>query len=161
MVTVEDHSLGISHHKHKITSLIWAQLVIKENVQRKKTLVGRICVLSDRNKRLRARSFFYYFSEKLPLSQKQRYFRAWRNNQRYLFPTMLYTMNSSPMLITKSVFKLILVLSNYQSVQWFSKRCFFFTIPKIHVGVNIQTWIDSLTGDCLELVAWKLPRVTS
>ena len=45
---------------------------------------------------------FYYFSEKLPLSQKLRYFRGSR------FPQW------SPMLVTKSVFKLIFVLSNYQ-----------------------------------------------
>ena len=31
------------------------------------------------------------------------------------FPTMFYTVNSSPMLVTKSVFKLIFVLSDYQT----------------------------------------------
>ena len=35
--------------------------------------------------------------------------------QRELFPTMFYTINSFPMLFTKSVFKLIFVLSNYQT----------------------------------------------
>ena len=29
---------------------MWAQLVLRENDVRKNTLVGRICVLSDRNK---------------------------------------------------------------------------------------------------------------
>ena len=51
--------------------------------------------------------------------------------QRELFLTMLYTINSSSMLVTKSVFKLICVLSNYQTctfplnklspVTWYSK----------------------------------------
>ena len=35
--------------------------------------------------------------------------------QRELFPTMFYTFNSSPMLVTKSVFNLKFVLSNYQT----------------------------------------------
>ena len=35
--------------------------------------------------------------------------------QRELFLTVFYTFNSSAMLVTKSVFKLIFVLSNYQS----------------------------------------------
>ena len=51
---------------------------------------------------------FYYFSEKLPLSQKLRYFRG------KLFLTMFYTFNSSQWLVTKSVFVLIYILSNYQ-----------------------------------------------
>ena len=33
----------------------------------------------------------------------------------YLFLTMFYTTNSSPLLVTKSVFKLIFVLGNYQT----------------------------------------------
>ena len=35
--------------------------------------------------------------------------------QRESFPTMCYTVNSSPMLVTKLVSKLIFVLSNYQT----------------------------------------------
>ena len=35
-------------------------------------------------------------------------------NKRELFLTMFNTINSSPMLVTKSIFKLIFVLSNYQ-----------------------------------------------
>ena len=53
-------SLGVSHHKHKITSLwkfgLKRSSKLRENDERKNTLVGRICVLSDRNKRLLARS---------------------------------------------------------------------------------------------------------
>ena len=36
--------------------------------------------------------------------------------QREPFLTMFYTVDSSPMLVTKSVFKLIFVLSNYANV---------------------------------------------
>ena len=54
-------SLSVSQHKHKITSLWKFELnwtsKLRENDERKKTpLVGQICVLSDKNKRLLARS---------------------------------------------------------------------------------------------------------
>ena len=80
-------SLGVSHHKQKITNL-WKfglnrSSKLRENDERKNTLVGRISVLSDRNKRLLA--------------------------------TLVYTINSSPMVVTKSVSKLIFVLSNNQT----------------------------------------------
>ena len=57
-------SLGVSHHKHKITSL-WKFVLnrsskLRENDERKNTLVGRIFVLSDRNKRLLARSLLLF-----------------------------------------------------------------------------------------------------
>ena len=69
-------SLGVSHHKHKNVKQScenWPHLSskLRENDERKNTLVGRICVLSDRKKRLEV---LYYFSEKLPLSQKIQYF---------------------------------------------------------------------------------------
>ena len=63
----------------------------------KNTLVGRICVLSDRNKRL--------------LEWEITSFSKTTLLQRELF----YTIDSSPMLVTKSVFKLIFLLSNYQT----------------------------------------------
>ena len=98
-------SLGVSQHMHKITNLWTFELnwssKLRENDERKNTLVGRICVLSDRNKRLLARSRLLFqweitsFSKLLLL-------------QREPFLTMFYTINSSPMLVTKSVFKLIL-----------------------------------------------------
>ena len=61
-------SVGVSHHKHKITSL-WKfglnrSSKLRENDERNNTLVRRFCVLLDRNN---------YFSEKLPLSQKLRF----------------------------------------------------------------------------------------
>ena len=50
-----------------------------------------------------------YLSEKLPLSQKLHYLRG------ELFFTMFYTgINSSPLLVTKKVFMLTIILSNYQ-----------------------------------------------
>ena len=44
------------------------------------------------------------------------------------FPTMFYTINSSPMLVTKSVFKLIFVLRNYQNVYLPFNRKYYFII---------------------------------
>ena len=103
-------SLGVSHYKHKITNLWKFELnwssELRENDERKNTLVGQICVLSERNKRLEV---FCYLSEKLPLLKKSMLLH------REPFLTIFYTINSSPMLITKSVFKLIFVLSNYQT----------------------------------------------
>ena len=57
-------SIGVSHHKHTITSL-WKfglnrSSKLRENDERKNTLVGLICVLSDRNKRLLARSILFF-----------------------------------------------------------------------------------------------------
>ena len=56
-------SLGVSH-KHKITSLWkfglnWSSK-LRENDERKNTLVGQICLLSYRNKRLLARSLLLF-----------------------------------------------------------------------------------------------------
>ena len=57
-------SLCVSKHKHKITIKllkILAKLVIEvARKERKNTLVGRICVLYDRNKRLLARSLLLF-----------------------------------------------------------------------------------------------------
>ena len=107
-------SLGVSQHIHKLTNLWKFELnwssKFGENGKRKNTLVGQMCVLSDRNKRLIARSLnilvgSYLFSKTTLL-------------QRESFPTMFCTINSSPMkwmLVTTSVFKLMFVLSNYQT----------------------------------------------
>ena len=53
---------------------------------KKNTPVGRICVLSYRNKILLL-EVFYYFSEKLPLSQKLQYFRGSRFPQCFILST--------------------------------------------------------------------------
>ena len=105
-------SLGVSNHNHTITSL-WKfglnrSLKLRENDDRKNTLVGRICVLSDRNTRLLAWSLLLFEWEITSFSKTTLL-------QRESSPTMFYTINSSPMLITKSVFKLIFVSSNYQT----------------------------------------------
>ena len=57
--------LGVSHHNHKITSLWkfginWSSK-LRENDERKNTRVGRICVLSDKNKRLLAGSLLLFY----------------------------------------------------------------------------------------------------
>ena len=110
-------SLGVSHHKHKITSMWTFELnwssELRENDERKNTLVGRICVLSDGNKRLLAKSVLA--RSLLLFLWKITSFSKTTLLQRESFPTMFYTTNSSPMLVTKSVFKLIFVLSNYQT----------------------------------------------
>ena len=88
---------------------IWAQLVIevaRKWWKKKNTLVGWICVLNDRNIRLLARSLLLFEWEITSFSKTMLL-------QRKSFPTMFYTINSSPLLVTKSVFKLIFVLSNY------------------------------------------------
>ena len=58
--------------------------------------------------------FWLYFSEKLPLS-KSMLLQSIPPCSEDPFLTIFYTTNSSPESITKSVFKLILVLSNYQT----------------------------------------------
>ena len=75
-----------------------------------------IYVLSDRNKRLLARSFLHYFSEKLPLFTKSMLLQS------ESFPTVFYTVNSSPVLATESVFKLIFVMSIYQTCTFSLKK---------------------------------------
>ena len=101
-----------THQNHKMTSLWKSGLnrssKLRENDERKNTFVGRICVLSDRNKRLLARSLLLFEWEITSFSKTTLL-------QRESFPTMFYTINSSPVLVTKSVFKLIFVLSNYQT----------------------------------------------
>ena len=66
-----------------------------------------IYVLSDRNKRL---------SEKLPLFTKSMLLQS------ESFPTVFYTVNSSPVLATESVFKLIFVMSIYQTCTFSLKK---------------------------------------
>ena len=85
-------SLGVSHHNHKIISLWkcglnWSSK-LRGNYERKNTLVGRNCVLSDKNKRLLARrEVFNYLSEKLPLSRKISYFRGSHFPQCFILST--------------------------------------------------------------------------
>ena len=95
----------------KITSLSkfglnWSSK-LRENDERKNTLVRRICVLSDNNKRLLAKSLLLFKWELTSFSTTTLL-------QRESFLTMFYIINSSPMLVTKSIFVLILSSSNYQ-----------------------------------------------
>ena len=96
-----------SMHQHTLNiwglkGLNWSSK-LRENDERKNTHVGIVCVLSD----LGIKDFWlevvYYFSEKISLSQNLCYNRGSRFSQYYF----LVTINSSPMLVTKSVFKLI------------------------------------------------------
>ena len=121
-------SLGVSHYNHKITNLWkfgldWSSKLWEKD-ERKNTLVGRICVLSDKNKRLLARSLL-------------------------LFIMINYLKNSSPMLVTKSVFKLILVLSNYQTCTFPLSGSLFLERP---VTVWFKTWMKRL----LQFAAGKI-----
>ena len=92
-------------------------------MKEKNTLLGRICVLSDKNKRLLARILLLFQLEITSFSKTKLL-------QRESFPTMCYTINSSPMLVTKSVFKVIFVLSNYQTC----------TFPLIKVHQEVFSW---------------------
>ena len=77
-----------------------------ENNGRKNTLGTLFCIVCFQlhNKRLLLKSFIIWV--RLPLSQKLL--------QRELFLTTFYTINSSPLLITKWVFMLSIIVSNYQ-----------------------------------------------
>ena len=114
-------SVSVSQHKHKKTSLWNCELncssELRENDDRKNTLVGWIWVLSDRNKRLLARRFLLFYWEITPFSKSMLL-------QSEPFLTMFYTINSSVMLVTDSVFKLIFVLSNYQTCTFPLSTCF-------------------------------------
>ena len=53
-------SLGVSHHKHTANLGSIGHLSCEKMMKEKKNLVGRICVLSDMNKRLLARSLLLF-----------------------------------------------------------------------------------------------------
>ena len=92
--------LGVSQHMHKIASLwkCWLNwsLKLQENDERKITLVVQNTgsVLADRNKRLLARSLLLFQWEITSFSKTTLL-------QRESFLTMFYTINSSPLLVTK------------------------------------------------------------
>ena len=71
-------SLDKSNHNHKITSLwkFWLNWSskLRENDERKNTIVMAELVCFQ----IRIKDVFIYFSEKLPISQKLRYFRGSR-----------------------------------------------------------------------------------
>ena len=105
-------SLGVFQHMQKMTSLWkcwlnWSLKLQNNNKTKRKTPCRHNSVSSDRNTGIWP-EVFYYFSEKLPLSQKIMLL------QRESFLTMFYTINSSPLLNTKYGFMQIYILSNYQ-----------------------------------------------
>ena len=109
-------SLGVSQHIHKITNLWKFRLnwssKLQEIIERKK----HSCCTN-----LRAFICLREMLETQSLSQIQNFeweimsFSKTMLLQRESFPTMFYTINSSPMLVTKSVFKLNFFWSNYQT----------------------------------------------
>ena len=92
-------SLGVSQHTHDIPNLWkcgldWSSN-LQENNERKTPLLHYFGhVLSDAWKRLQLKSF-YYFSEKLLLSQRLRYFRVSRFSQCAILSTALPLLVSS------------------------------------------------------------------
>ena len=109
--------LGVSQHMHKTKhlwkfELKWASKLWDNNGRN--TLVTWSCVLWDtwfwdlKIKYWGLKIKFKYFSGKLLRSQKTTLL------QREPFLTMFYTINSSPLLVTKSVFMATILLSNYQ-----------------------------------------------
>ena len=101
-------SLGVSQYIHKITNLWKFELnrssKLQDNNERKNTLVTRSCVLSDA----------WFWDLKFWNSWKITSFSKTTSLQRELFLTMFYTINLSPLLVTKNGFMLIIILSNYQ-----------------------------------------------
>ena len=63
--------------------------------------------------------------------------------QRESFLTMFYTINSSPMLFTKSVFKLVFVLSNYQTCT-FHLRGNYSVLERIYFTGDEQSIYETL-----------------
>ena len=94
-------SLGVSQHKHK-TTFEHFSLTGQRNCEKmieKTTLLDELVCFQTGKKDFQL-EVFYYFGDRLPLFSKSMLF------QREPFLTMLYTINSSAMLNTKSVFKL-------------------------------------------------------
>ena len=87
-------SLCVSHHKHKITSLWKLESICyrscKKMIKEKTPLLYEFVCFQLGKKRLLSWREITSFSKTTSL-------------QRESFPTMLYTINSSPMLVTKSV----------------------------------------------------------
>ena len=107
---------GVSQHMHKITNLWTFELnrssKLRDNNERKKiNLVTRSCVLSDawfRDLKILNLMSRNKIREKITCFSKTTLL------QREPFLTMFYTIKLSPLLITKYVFMLIIILSYYQ-----------------------------------------------
>ena len=101
-------SLGVSLNMHKITTLWKFELnrssKLGENDERKAALLDEFVCFQIGIKVF----YFYYFNEKLPI-----YITTLL--QRESLSTMFYTINSSSIPVTESVFKIIFILSNYQT----------------------------------------------
>ena len=70
-----------------------------------------------------------YFSEKLPLSQKLRYFRGSRFPQCFILPTARYQVS----------FRLIFVLSNYQTCTFLLSQVQLYTVIFAEIAMA-STW---------------------
>ena len=110
-------TVGVSQHMHKITNL-WKFYLnrsskLRDNNERKITLVTRSCVRLDG-----------WFRDLIGSSSKSEVSKSnsWKITsfaktmalQREPFLTMFYTINISPLLVTKKGFVLIMILSNHQ-----------------------------------------------
>ena len=107
-------TVSVSQHMHKITNLWKFELnrssKLRDNYERKNTLVTRSCVLSVLD--------FETSNSKLEVLKSNLWkitsFSKTTLLQRELFLTMFYTTNLSPLLVTNKGFMLIIILSNYQ-----------------------------------------------
>ena len=107
-------TVGVCQHVHKITNLLKFELnrssTLRDNNERKNTLVTRSCVLS--------RLDFETSNSKLEVPKSNSWkitsFAKTTSLQRKPFLTMSYTINLSPLLVSKWGFMLIIILSNYQ-----------------------------------------------
>ena len=105
-------SLGVFHHKHRITSLCKFGLNMVIEVARKwwkkKHPWTNLCAFKW-NKRLLARSLF------IIIVRNYLFFKNYNTSEGVVSHNVIYYTNSSPMIVTKSVFKFIFVSSNYQT----------------------------------------------
>ena len=104
--------IGVSHHKHKITSLWkfglnWSSK-LRENDERKTPLLDEFVGFQIGIKYFQ-QEVFLYLSEKLPLSQNIRYFRGSRFPQYFIISTALKCS------LPNQFLSLIFVLSNNQA----------------------------------------------
>ena len=84
-------SLGVSQHKHKITSLWtfelnWSSKLWENDERQKHPFWTNLCAFRSRRRLLEV---VYYFSENLPLSQNLCYFKGSRFSQCFILSTAL------------------------------------------------------------------------
>ena len=108
-------TVGVSQHMHKIKNLWKFELNrssnLRDNNERKNTLVTQTCVRLDGWFRDHK---FWIWGLEIKIIRGNYFFLETMALQREPFLTMFYTINLSPLLVTKKSFMLIIILTNYQ-----------------------------------------------